>query len=238
MSNGTLAIAKRSAMAGGAGDAMPLDRELRVLGRLDHPNMPRLLQAGEDAHGQFVIETLFEGGSLRPLLTPLHGGLARNAALCSALLGLLEDFHAQDAWFTHGDLSPDNFILQPDGAPALIDFGSAAFASEVSAIGRGTLPYAAPELCRGEVAPSQITDRYAISVLVAELCGAPISPRLGSEAALLVHLGERGHELGALAESDLGSPVATLFRGLLAFDPVERVASLGELRRALTDRVA
>jgi serine/threonine protein kinase len=229
---GTEAIAKR-ALPGCHHAVGPVERERRVLEQLSHPGLPRLLLTGDDDAGSYLVESLFQGLALPGTV---HGSPARER-YASALLALLEALHAAgDGDFVHGDPSRANFIALASGGCALIDFGSSGIGDRLPAVGQGTLPYAAPELCRAETAPSQMTDRYAVSVLVAELCGVRLSAHSGGAAALL-EIGDRGHDIAAIRASDLSAPVRAALADCLAFQPAARPPSLRELRAAL-DRVA
>ena len=229
--DGHPAIAKRP-LPGEQHAVGPVERERRVLEQLAGAGFPRLLRAGDDETGPYLVESLLEGSALPAVVL---GSPARER-VCRQLAELVDTLHAAgDGALVHGDPSRANFIaLSADGC-GMIDFGSSGF-DGVPAVGRGTVPYAAPELCREETPPSQMTDRYAISVLVAELCGVAFSTRASGAAALL-EIGERGHDLAAIDASDLAAPVRTALRGLLAFEPADRPASLRDLRAAL-DRVA
>jgi serine/threonine protein kinase len=230
--DGAPAIAKR-ALPGVQHTVGPVERERRVLELVSHAGLPRLLLAGADASGPYVVESLLQGEEL-PLVVQ---GSPTRERFAAQLVALLDVLHAAgDGEVVHGDPSRANFIALTSGRCALIDFGSSGFGPSLPAVGQGTLPYAAPELCRAETAPSQMTDRYAISVLVAELCGVRVSPPSVGAAALLA-IGERGHDIEAIRASDLGAPVRAALVDLLAFEPAARSASLAELRAAL-DRVA
>ena len=220
---GVPAIAKR-ALPGAHFAVGPVEREQYVLAHVANDGIPRLIDAGTDAAGPYVIESLFEG-------EPPIGERAAPAReqLALRVLSLIETLHG--AGLVHGDPSRANFISLASGRIALIDFGSSGWL-DVPAVGQGTLPYAAPELCRAETSPSQMTDRYAISVLVAELCGVALSGH-GVGPAALVEIGERGHDLDALRASDLRPSVRDALAELLAFDPAARPASLAGLRVAL-----
>lgn len=233
---GVKAIAKR-AIPGAAHSIGPVERERRVLEQLALApallgKVPRLLLAGSDADGAYVVESLLTGGAL-PAALP--GSPARER-FATELVAVLDAFHAAGDGLVHGDPSRANFIELASGGPALIDFGSSGIGDGIAAVGLGTLPYAAPELCRSETAPSQITDRYAISVLVAELFGVRLSTQPSGPAALL-EIGDRGHDIAAIHASDLSAPVRAALADLLAFEPAARPPSLSELRAAL-DRVA
>jgi serine/threonine protein kinase len=127
-------------------------REMEAVGKLDHPNIIRASDAGEDASWHFLVMELVEGvdlARLSMLLGPLPVAdaceVARQAA--SALQ------HAHQHGLVHRDIKPSNLLLTSSGEVKLLDLGLARFYGEQSisevltATGAvmGTPDYMAPE---------------------------------------------------------------------------------------------
>jgi serine/threonine protein kinase len=171
-------------------------REVRLLARLDHPNIVRVFDAGEDplddggkTQPYFVMPVL-PGDSLRTILR--HHAIdplpwREGAILVADLLRALGELH--NAGILHRDLKPANAIVTR-GADrmilVLIDLGLAADLSDPSLHARqrfGSPPYLAPERWRGEVADAR-SDLYSVGAIFYELLtGAP--PFFASERAEL-----------------------------------------------------
>jgi len=107
--------------------ARTLHEVLRA-GQLDHPNLARTTEAGEDGGELYLVtETVagLEAGALVRRSGPLPVREACEVAR-QAALGLA---HAHRCGLTHGDLQPSNLLLTPDGVkvfdlgltPALTD---------------------------------------------------------------------------------------------------------------------
>jgi len=148
-------------------------RERRILARLDHPNIARLIDGGTTADGTPYLVMKYVDGQ------PLHGWCdARRLrtverlhlflAVCSAV----EYAHRQ--LVIHRDLKPANILVTADGVPHLLDFGIAKLLDpelgpEAAATGLALTPwYASPEQVRGEPL-STATDVYSLGVLLYEL---------------------------------------------------------------------
>ena len=107
-----------------------------------------------------------------------------------------------------------------------------------AAHGRGTLPYGAPELCRGERAPSQVTDRYATSVLCAELLTGARLRLEPTEASLLLAIGDLGHDRESIARAaHVPGAVREALSAHLAIDAPRRPSSFTALCAALDEWV-
>jgi serine/threonine protein kinase len=99
---------------------------------------------------------------------------------------------------------------------------------------RGTLPYVAPELARGEVEPDQSSDVFALAATMAFVALGRPPCMAETPAALLVEISERGLDLDAL--SSVERLAATERRALcaaLGFEPAGRVRRAREVRRLL-----
>lgn len=229
---GAPVVVKRARPGAPAVDPSALARERNALRGLAGRRAPALIDAGEDAAGAFVVEAFVDG-------PPLRAAPASPALALDVVRGLraLHEAQAADGGglaLVHGDVHPHNLLVGAAGEVIWIDFGSAGLL-RVPAIGRGTLPFCAPELCRGD-APSQATDRYAAALVVAELLlGAALRLPPPSPAAL-VAIGEAGHELGPLR--GLPAPLASALAAALAFEPAARPPDLAALEAALAARVA
>lgn len=230
-----------------------IDRERLVLDRWRHPNAPAMVAAGEDAFGPYLVETLLVARGLDNWTSETEGGTApspgnpmrspptlpqrvRVARNIVRVVQALHAVHTPDGAIVHADLSPSNLMVARDSEVGLIDFGASGLSGSrtFGPIGRGTLPYVAPELCRAEQPPSQDTDRYAAAVIVAELltgerlCGAR------TDASRLLSIGERGHDLSALERAgSMPTRVREALRELLAAAPADRAPTLHELAWAL-----
>lgn len=150
-----------------------LEREARVLARIDHPGIVRLLEVGRFAGGSlYVAIELVEGLSLAEVLRR-EGALSPVEAkrLMLQVARALGAAHA--AGVVHRDLHPGNVMLTgkaPERDAKLVDFGVSALANDSKltppGAAPGTVAYMAPEQLRGEATPQ--SDLYAWGLVLLE----------------------------------------------------------------------
>ncbi|HEY8076681.1 MAG TPA: serine/threonine-protein kinase [Labilithrix sp.] len=172
--------------------------EVRVLAKLDHPNIVRVFDYDslQDGTPYYVME-LLNGRTVRDVLAtvgrvPPRVAFEVTRQLCEALHAA----HTNDPMVVHRDIKPENIFLHAPrhGEPVvkLIDFGVAAFADrDHDGSFVGTWRYAAPEQIRGE-RPTPSTDLYAVGLVLFEmLCGAgPFDDRDTGKLVSQAHLNE------------------------------------------------
>jgi tetratricopeptide (TPR) repeat protein len=155
-------------------------RERRILARLDHPHIARLLDAGEHAVGggaeipYFVMEYV-EGEPLtayarRRGLTP-----RQRVELYQQVLDAVG--YAHQRFVLHRDVKPANILVNARGEVKLLDFGIAQLlegdptdAHERTRSIMMTPDYASPEQLRGEPLTVQ-SDVFTLGTLLYELLG-------------------------------------------------------------------
>jgi serine/threonine protein kinase len=127
-----------------------LDRfieEAQTLARFDHPNIVRVYRYFRANNTGYMVLQWEEGKSLKMWLKELKRAPRQSELdeIIAPLLDALEIIHKAD--FLHRDIAPDNVIVRKNGAPVLIDFGSArgeiaAHSKTVSALVKpGYSPY-------------------------------------------------------------------------------------------------
>jgi len=154
--------------------------ERRILARLEHPNIARLLDGGatSDGHPWFCMEYV-EGQPITEYCDthrlPIEARLALFATVCATV------HYAHRNLVVHRDLKPSNIMVADDGTVKLLDFGIAKLLGSgdtgEATLTHGLRPmtprYASPEQVRGEPVTTA-TDVYSLGVILYELlCGQP-----------------------------------------------------------------
>ncbi|MBI4862298.1 MAG: protein kinase, partial [Candidatus Riflebacteria bacterium] len=154
--------------------------EMRLLERLDHPGLVRILDVHLEALAFFTME-LVSGRSLDRRLAE-SGPLAPLGAVLIAreLAEILAYVHARGV--LHRDVKPSNVMILENGSVKLLDFGVARDqdATGLTLTGDvvGTLRYMAPEQLTA-VGATAASDAYSVGVVVCELITGAVPDRDG-----------------------------------------------------------
>jgi serine/threonine protein kinase len=221
-----------------------LVQEADLLRRLAGKATPRLIDAGQDEHGPFVVTervgapSLASGASFAASLPEVKraawvGGAALAAFLALAIVHEATDESGPMA-IVHADLSPDN-VLVKDRA-TILDFSLASWRDAPRAPGgafRGTLLYAAPEAARGEAMDPR-SDLFALAASLLHVASGE-RPRPATEPSpLLLQAGEANlDEYARRAGARLDAALAGALARCLAFDREARPGSARDVLRAL-----
>jgi len=216
--------------------------EARAAAALNHPGITTIYEVGEEGDQIFIVMELISGKTIRAILSegPVEPRvlLRLGAHVAEALAAA----HAQGV--IHGDIKPENIVLQPEGRVKLLDFGIASqMAPETATLTRtgstasclpeshfaGTLAYMAPELLLGAPADAR-ADLFSLGVLLYEL-SAGHRPFPGPTANVLVH--QILHDTPAAlctAASTAPAELGRIVHKLLEKEPERRYQSAREVQ--------
>ncbi|TAJ10988.1 MAG: serine/threonine protein kinase, partial [Planctomycetota bacterium] len=153
------------------------DSERRVLARLEHPGIARLLDAGTDARGvPYLAMEYVEGERIDRWCDARRLPVRERVRLFARVARAVA--HAHRALVVHRDLKPANVLVDSDGAPRLLDFGIAkalesgdgTAALELTRTGERPLTpaYASPEQL-DEAPVGLASDVWSLGIVLHEL---------------------------------------------------------------------
>jgi hypothetical protein len=205
-------------------------REARAAGRLHHPNLISVHDAGEAGDLMFFSMELVEGDSLRGRLRNGPMDEAEVWAVARQVLAALR--YAHGAGVIHRDIKPDNLMITRDGVVKVADLGLSRLAdtepdagTTVAGAMMGTPHYMAPEQGRDARTAGPAADLYGLGATLYHLSTGRV-PFSGATpmAVVIAHASEP-----LVFPSDRPGPALRRFISrLMAKTPEERPASAAE----------
>lgn len=222
-------------------------REFRALGRLDHPNVVRALNADEEQGVRFLVMDLISGVDLQRHVRD-HGRLT-TAKACDlvrqAALGL--DFIHQNG-LVHRDIKPSNLVLTESGQIKIVDLGLALLSQEGTEDGApvdattaarvmGTIDYMSPEQAQDSHAVDARADLYSLGCVLYFLLAGTAPFRTESRSALSSLVARLNEPAPRLRETlpNVAPELDDLVARLLARDAARRPQSAAEVARSLQE---
>jgi serine/threonine protein kinase len=126
-----------------------IDREVKILQQLDHPNIPRYLASFETPQSSCIVQEYIDGKPLSEIIS--NQQLYTPEQVKEIILKLLEVLVYLQKTFTdpvlHRDIKPANILIDRSCEPYLIDFGGAKVSEGAggSTVSVGKLGFMPPE---------------------------------------------------------------------------------------------
>jgi serine/threonine protein kinase/protein involved in polysaccharide export with SLBB domain len=231
---------------GRAGDERAItrfEREMKAVGRFDHPHIVRAYDAREIGGAPVLIMEFVEGMDLGRLVRRL--GPLPTADACElvrqACLGL-QYIHEQG--LVHRDLKPSNLMLTRQGTVKILDLGLARFHFEQSeeemtnsGQAMGTADYMAPEQASDSHAVDIRADIYSLGCTLYKLL-AGFAPFEGSQykgtfEKMTAHVQQPVAPIENLLP-EIPRELAAILEKMLAKNPADRFTQPADIIEALT----
>jgi len=150
-------------------------REVSVLSKLDHPNLPRVYEHFQNPRYWYVVMDFIEGETLEEYQSKAPNKrllLSEVLDIGLQLCIVLDYLHSQQPPIVFRDLKPANIMRIPTGQIYLIDFGIARYFKPGQAkdtVALGSLGYAAPEQY-GKAQTTPRADIYSLGAVLHQFC--------------------------------------------------------------------
>ena len=148
-------------------------KEAQAAAKLIHPNIAQIYSYGISQGMPYIAMELVAGGSLDSLMKHAGEGkteVPRVMKICQQVAQALQC--ASDQGYVHGDVKPENILLDANGNAKLVDFGLAGMQKDTKEIW-GTPYYISPEKVKLEAVDYR-ADMYSLGgTLFHALTGKP-----------------------------------------------------------------
>ena len=210
-------------------------REAEMAGRLNHPHIVTIYDAGEDDGTAYIAMELLRGRHLmehtnEARLLPIPATLDIGARLADAL------HYAHQRQVIHRDIKPANVMYDPpSGQLKITDFGIARLTDSGrtrTGIVLGTPSFMSPEQLQGRALTGQ-SDVFSLGVTLYQLLTARLPFRADSMPALMMKIAMEPHARVRAIRPDLPEGIDELMDRALAKDLSERFYDGAEFAAAL-----
>ena len=143
--------------------------EVQHASKLEHPNIARVFDVGEDDGTHYYVMQYIDGSDLRAELK-MKGRFSVDETIhiISQVADALDYAHSQG--IVHRDIKPENILLDKEGDAHVVDFGIAK-ATEGTRTTRGMLgtpEYMSPEQVKGKSVDGR-SDQYSLATVAYEM---------------------------------------------------------------------
>ena len=202
-------------------------REAQAAAKLIHPNIAQIYSYGIADGMPYIAMELVAGGSLDKLMQNSGSSIdiPRVMKICEQVAQALRC--AADQGLVHGDVKPENVLLDANGNAKLVDFGLAAMQKDTNEIW-GTPYYIAPEKVKKEPVDYR-ADMYSLGgTIYHALTG--VAPFEGDDAPAVVRKRFEGAPVPpSKLRPDISPQIDALVLKMLALNPADRFPSFEAL---------
>ncbi len=228
--------------------------EARIASRIEHENVARVLDIGEEAGVLYLVMEWVAGESLGKMVRVLRQRAGDAAAAPASLVPLpvllrivsdacaglhaaheLRSESGELEEVVHRDVSPANIVVSANGVAKLIDFGIAKARSRLAGetntgVLKGTVRFMSPEQITAEFIDRR-ADVWSVGVLLYWLLTGEYPHRGEGDAKILVNI-SLGRPIEPLPDA-VPERLRSVVLRALSYDPADRYDTALSLRRDL-----
>jgi len=210
-------------------------REAEMAGRLSHPHIVTIFDAGEHDGTAYIAMELLRG---RHLVEHTQPERLLPVAVALDLVGRLADalHFAHQRQVVHRDIKPANVMYDPSGADLKItDFGIARLTDSArtrTGVVLGTPSFMSPEQLQGREVTGR-SDLFSLAVTLYQLLTAQLPFRADSMPELMLKIVQDPHPRIRAIRPDLPEKLDAFFDRALGKDPADRFESGAAFAAAL-----
>jgi len=209
-------------------------REAQSAAALNHRNIVQIYSCGQEQGQPYIVMELVTGGKMNQLFT--KGEPMDEVKLLKISLDVADGLKAaHEVGLVHGDIKPENVLIDQNGTAKIVDFGLAQFVNAQKNRGEiwGTPYYISPERARGNNADHR-SDLYSLgATMFHALTGQPPFDGETATDVVLARLKHPPPDLKAL-RPELTDQTVELINRMMAADPSLRYPTSASLKSDMT----
>lgn len=211
-------------------------REIRMQAKLDHPNLVRAYDAGEDGNVHYLVVEYVPGTDLRRLVRS-KGKLSIQQAANIIMHAALGIEYAHERGLVHRDVKPGNILVTPQGSAKVSDLGLAGFIQDPNDPRHGktvgTADYLSPEQIQTPQDITKATDIYSLGcTLYYAVTGKVPYPGGTAKSKARRHLEETPWHPRRFND-EISDEFVDLIADMMEKDPADRIQSCEEVANRL-----
>jgi eukaryotic-like serine/threonine-protein kinase len=212
-------------------------REAEMAGRLSHPHIVTIYDAGEDRGTAYIAMELLRGQHLVEYTSPVQ---RLPTAVALEIVARLADalHYAHQNQVVHRDIKPANIMFDaPSGELKITDFGIARLTDSGrtrTGVVLGTPSFMSPEQLQGRPVTGR-SDLFSLAVSLYQLLTGQLPFRGDSMPSLMIKIAQEPHPRICAINPALPPGLDAFFERALAKDPAGRYDSGASFAQALRD---
>ena len=218
-----------------------LDREIKAIQKIQHPNVVKLYEYGVFKEREFeyfyIVMDYIEG---RPL-TDFVGSLSEPQCIqvIESILDTLESIHNNGV--IHRDLKPENIMINNQGVPIVLDFGLAKLIdySSITQTGDrvGTYYYMSPEQVTDSKNIDNRSDYFAIGVIFYQLMTGVLPYDATNLPALIDQIKNQYPKNPCEINASITNKIENVILKMLEKEPYKRFQNVTEIKTAILSKL-
>ena len=214
-----------------------LDREIKAIQKINHPNVVKLYDFGLFKENEFeyfyIVMDLVEGKPLSEYIGSVEED--KCIEIIESVLDTIDSVHLQGV--IHRDLKPANIMINLEGTPIVLDFGLAKLIdySSITQTGErvGTFYYMSPEQVTDSKNIDNRSDYFAIGIIFYQLLTGLLPYDAANLPALIDQIKNRYPRNPSELNASISNNIENVILKLLEKSPYQRYQSVGDIKNAI-----
>ncbi len=210
--------------------------EARIVGKLQHPNIVALFDAGETDGLPYLVFEYVDGEPLSEIIATV-GKIAPADAAGLALAMLRGIAYAHERRIVHRDIKPGNIMVTSGWVPRIMDFGIASRTDLGTSSGKGlfgTPRYMAPEYLKG-ADYTEACDVFAAGMVLYEMVTGSTTVKGHDPHAIMYAMVHQSFERPSQRNAAVDERLERIIMRALEKDPQQRFPNAAAMIDALAE---